>query len=80
MKDSCPTCDGLKDVRSIQCYGCQVKHRPNRKGTGAEYTISTNGYILIMVDNKARYKHRIVMEECLQRKLEKRRTRTSLRW
>ena len=48
-----------------------MKHNGPRKGTGVGPRLSTGGYVMIMVDNKEHYQHRFIMEQYLERKLER---------
>ncbi len=68
-RDNCPTCDGTKDKRAYQCSSCRFTYNNPRLGTGVGERLSTNGYVMLMVDRKEVYKHRHVMEEHLGRKL-----------
>lgn len=48
-----------------------MKYNNPRKGTGVGPRLSTNGYVMVMVDNKEHYQHRLIMEQYLERKLER---------
>ncbi len=68
-RDECPHCDGKKDRRARMCLSCRFKLDHPRKGTGAAKRFSKTGYVLVMVDNKERYEHRVIMERILGRAL-----------
>jgi hypothetical protein len=69
MKIRCPTCDGFRDRRAEHCRPCRFKVDHPRKGTGADKRISASGYVMVMIDDKECYEHRVVMERLLGRRL-----------
>jgi hypothetical protein len=68
MKVSC-TCGGFKDARAFECRLCRMKNHHPRKGTGGPFYISAGGYVIVTVDGRECYEHRLVMEKTLGRKL-----------
>ena len=70
MKNKYPTCKSLKDTRAYQCSACRMKYNHPRKNNGAKFRLSTNGYVMIMHNNKEYYEHRYIMEKYLERLLE----------
>lgn len=53
------------------CHDCKMKINNPRKGTGRPGIINKCGYYTIQVNNKVKLLHRHIMEEFLNRKLEK---------
>jgi len=70
MKDKCPSCEGLKDIRATECGPCRFKNRHPRLGTGKAGIgkhINAAGYVVI--SNEDKYEHRIIMEKLIGRRL-----------
>ena len=69
MRNSCPTCDGTKDVRAKYCSNCRFIHNHPRKGTGRGWVEYSDGYIQGFIDGKKYKQHRYIMEKHLGREL-----------
>ncbi len=66
----CP-CGNERDRRAVNCMACSRKLTGlARRGKGAAFRMSVEGYVLRMIDGKEQYEHRAVMERHLGRKLD----------
>lgn len=75
-KDSCPSCQGLKDPYSKNCRSCYFSSRTRGTHWLGGRTVGKGGYILLWRPDHPRTQnrgyvaeHRLVMEECLGRYL-----------
>ena len=76
--NKCKHCGNECDYRAVSCQPCNNSVTPPRKGTAKDPYLLKSKYVTVNVGGETKYKHRLLMEEHLGRKLESKRRRSAV--